>query len=78
MKRYNPGCRRSEAEMFEEPNGEWVKHDIAEALYVALLNILWLRVDENGSEEAWTKAWVKGVDAIRKAHDEEAGEGEGE
>ena len=27
MKRYNPGCIRSEAEMFEEPNGEWVKYE---------------------------------------------------
>jgi len=27
VKRYNPGCIRSEAEMFEEPNGEWVKYE---------------------------------------------------
>ena len=27
MKRYEPGVIRSEAEMFEEPNGEWVKYE---------------------------------------------------
>ena len=32
MKRYNPGCRRSEAEMFEEPDGEWVRYKDAEKL----------------------------------------------
>ena len=76
MKRYNPTIFYGNPKMIEHGMGEWVKHDIAEALYTALLNILWLRVDKNESEEEWTKAWAKGVDAIRKAHDEEAGEGD--
>ena len=63
--------------MWHGESGEWVKYEVAKALYTALLNILWLRVDENESGEAWTKAWAKGVDAIRKANDGEAG-GEGE
>ena len=60
-------------------DGEWVKAEIAVALYKALLNILSLKAADNYDEELWTKAWAKGVDALRVANGEKSeGGGEGE
>ena len=42
----------------------------APEMYEALLNILNLKVTESYDEEEWTKAWAKGVDAIRVANGE--------
>ena len=49
----------------------------APEMYEALLNILQLKATNEYDEELWTKAWAKGVNALRIANGEEP-EREGE